>query len=249
MILTHLIFFPEKAFFQTPEDYHLSYENAFLDTADGAKLHGWFLPAEKEKGVLLFLHGNAGNIGGRLFKAKGWIERGFSVFLIDYRSYGKSEGEIKHQDDIYRDAETAFNWLMKEKKYSLPQIILYGESIGTAPAVKLASEHKVWAVILEAPFTSFLDLVKVHYPFAPPVMLKDFIFSNIDRIADIKAPLFILHGTHDEICPFLGADLLMEKAPDPKELYVIQHGQHNDLPAHAGSDYWDRPLAFLEKHK
>ncbi len=245
MLLTSLIFFPEKTFYETPEQYGLTWEDVYVETSDGVKLHGWYLDASPEKGAILFFHGNAGNISGRLFKAKGWIDRGFSVFLIDYRGYGKSEGKIEQGKNVFEDAQAAFQWLKEEKEIPLNKLVLYGESIGTHPAIRLAVENKVAAVILEAPFTSFYELAHTHYPFVPKMLLKDFEFSNTDYIHQVKAPLFILHGTGDEICPYRMSEELFQKAPTPKEFFSIPQGGHNDLPNVAGSDFWEKPYRFI----
>lgn len=247
LMIASMIFFPEKTFYEKPADYGLIAEEVALQTEDGVSLHGWYLPAPENKATLLFFHGNAGNISGRLFKADGWVRRGYSVFLIDYRGYGQSEGRIQHQDDVIRDADAAFNWLQQEKKVPLSKIILYGESLGTYPAIRLGGENSVAAVILEAPFTSFVDLGKLHYPVVPSALIRDFAFPNEDFIQTLKAPLFILHGMEDEICPYSMAGELFEKAPLPKEFFSIADGMHNDLPYKAGDDYWNRPASFLEK--
>ena len=243
-----MIFFPEKTFYEKPGDYGFDWEDAALQTSDGVSLHGWFLKSPENKGTLLFFHGNAGNISGRLFKAKGWVDRGFSVLLLDYRGYGQSEGQIAHEENLTRDAEAGLAWLRDTKKIPLSKIVFYGESIGTAPAIRLAVEHPAAAVILEAPFTSFAALARRHYPFVPEMLLKDFKFPNIDRIAQIKAPLFILHGERDEICPYAMAGELFEKAPEPKTFFTIPSGMHNDLPMAAGNDYWEKPRQFIAKY-
>ena len=251
-----MIFFPEKEFYEKPADYGFKSEDVFVQTADGIRLHGWFLepPADRPelersiRPVLLFFHGNAGNISHRLFKVKGWIERGFSVFLIDYRGYGKSEGEINHREDVERDAEAVFRWLHEGRKTQLSRILLYGESLGTFPALGLAVKFKAAALILEAPFTSFYELARLHYPFVPKSILKDFEFSNLAAIEEIKTPLFILHGMRDEICPYEMAGELFEKAPEPKVLFSVPEGMHNDLCMAAGEGYWQKPAEFVKKY-
>ncbi|MBI3312901.1 MAG: alpha/beta hydrolase [Candidatus Omnitrophica bacterium] len=249
-MVTSMIFFPEKTHYEFPADYGFKYEDVSFETTDAVKLHGWFLEAPKARGVILFFHGNAGNISGRLYKAKGWITRGFSVFLMDYRGYGLSEGKMEHGDDILRDAHAALDWLVKSKKFLLSGIILYGESLGTYPAIRLAAENKVGAMILESPFTSFVELGKIHYSLIPgmELLLRDFSFRNQDWIGQIKTPLFVLHGTRDEICPYAMGEKLFEQAPEPKAFLSIENGAHNDLPFIAGEDYWEKPRQFLERH-
>ena len=245
-----MIFFPEETFYEQPEDYGYAYENVRVETADGVNLFGWFLHAKApEQGALLFLHGNAGNISNRLSKVKGWVDGGFSVFLIDYRGYGKSEGKINRSEDIVLDAQAGLQWLREEKKKPLSEIILYGESLGSYPAVRLGTEHPVLALVLESSFTSFLDLGRIHYPYVPKVLLRRFEFENEKHIAAVRSPVFMLHGTEDEICPYSLSQQLFKKAPEPKEFFPIHGGNHNDLPLSAGKDFWRRPIEFILRNK
>ena len=253
-LVTSMIFFPEKEFYETPEDYGLSAEDIFFQTLDGLKLHGWFFEGTGDRfknlspvpeRTLLFFHGNAGNISGRLFKAKGWLERGFSVFLVGYRGYGKSEGKAGSEQDILKDAAAAWDYLTRQKEISPEKIILYGESLGTYPATALAGQHQAAALILESPFTSFVELAGVHYPLVPKALLKGVSFSTIDKIAAVRCRVFILHGTEDEICPYDFAQKLFKKAPEPKEFFTIHGGMHNDLPVAAGEKFWQKPVDFI----
>lgn len=246
LIIASMIFFPDKTLQEFPPDYGLAYENILIRVTDKVRIHGWWLGAENEKGVVLFLHGNAGNRSGRLFKASGWVRRGYSVFLIDYRGYAESTGKIRHENDLYADSEAAFRYLVREKGIDPSRLILYGESIGSAPAVYLAAQHAVKTVILEAPFTSLMDICRVHYPMVPPSWVANFAFDNLRRISEVKTPVFILHGTADGTCPFSMGRKIFEAAPGRKEFLEVPEGQHNDLPNRLGEDYWNKPVAFLE---
>ena len=245
-----MIFFPEKTLYEKPEDYGFQHDEVSLTTEDGVKLHGWYLhkPQSKSEGVLLFFHGNAGNISNRLYKMKGWLDRRFSALLVDYRGYGKSEGMIHDSEDVLKDAAAALRWLTESHKTLLSKIVVYGESLGTYPAIRLACDYPVKALVLEAPFTSLFDVARTHYPFVIRDMMQNFLFSNIDFIQKIKAPLFILHGNEDEICPYAMAGELFEKAPEPKGFLSIPNGRHNDLPMIAGEDYFEKPYEFIIKN-
>lgn len=245
LIVTSLLFFPEKDFYASPRDYGLAEEDILMTTPDGLRLHGWFFEAPQAKAVILFFHGNAGNLSGRLSKVPGWLERGISVFLVDYRGYGRSEGRIMKGADLLEDARSAFRWL--EEKRGVPQskIILYGESIGSYPAVALAREKRPAGLILEAPFSTVVDLAKTHYPWVPSFVLKDFPMDNEAGITQIQAPLFILHGDQDEVCPVQMGQRLYDSAPEPKEFFAVPGGAHNNLPELAGSDYYEKPYLFL----
>lgn len=248
LIITTMIFFPEKNLYDFPANHHLISEDVSITTSDGVRLHGWYLKSPADKGTLLFFHGNAGNISGRLLKAQGWIERGYNVFLIDYRGYGKSESKIKNQNDLYLDAKAAFEWLKENKESDLAKIIFYGESLGTYPATRMAADYAAAALVLEAPFTSFTDLGKKYYPFVPSGWIKDFAFANIDYIETIKTPLFILHGTRDEIVPYEMGKKLYETAVTAKEMHTLEGAAHNNLPQAGGVDYWNRSQQFIEKN-
>ncbi len=246
-LLTSLLFFPEKNFYEKPADYGFDSEDVRLESG-AAKLFAWYLCAPKEKGAMLFLHGNAGNISHRLYKAKGWVDRGFSVLMLDYRGYGSSSGQIEKGEDVVADAQAGLNFLTEKKRMPVSKIILYGESLGTHPAIRLGMKEKCLAVVLEAPFTSFVDLAKVHYPMVPAALMNDFKFENLKNIEGLKSPLFILHGTQDEICPYEMSGDLLEAAPGPKSLFSIPGGGHNDLPNQAGEDYWEKPFEFVSKY-
>ena len=244
-MITRLIFFPSADLERTPRDLGLSYENILFQVKNNIRLHGWFLPREKPRYALLFLHGNAGNISDRLEKARGWVHRNVSVLLLDYRGYGKSQGQIKHGDDLIKDGEAAVKWLCEKKNYSSDQIILYGESIGAVPAIELASREKFKAIILEAPFTYIKELAKKHYGMAPDFMLQDFLMDNESKISGLKSPIFILHGTEDEVVPFEMGNRLFQKAPAPKQFLAISGAHHNDITDVGGSDFYEKPFRFV----
>ncbi len=252
-MVASLIFFPDKHYSALPRDYGLAAEDVFLTTADGVRLHGWFFESPECRGkaclapTLLFFHGNAGNISLRIFKAKEWLERGVSVFLLDYRSYGKSEGKIQKGADLLEDARAALVWLEGGKRIPAERVILYGESIGAYPAIQLAREKKFAGLVLEAAFTTLLDLARANYGgWVPEFLLKEFQMENDEAIREVQAPVFFLHGERDTICPLEQGKRLYELAPSPKELFVIPGGDHNDLPQVAGEEFYERPYRFLK---
>lgn len=248
LMIASFIFFPTQEYQSLPEEFGLDYETVSLTSQDGTPLSGWYLPGKESKGTLYFLHGNAGNIGDRLFKVEPWVRKGFSVFLLDYRGYGKSEGSIKSDADLYADANAGFRWLKEKKQLPDNRIVLYGESIGSAPAIRLA-KNRAWALVLEAPFTSLADVAKQHYPFLPASWISGFQFENKEAIAHVKTPVFVAHGRQDEICPFSMGETLFSHAPDPKEFFAVEGGTHNDLPFAAGKDFYERPYQFILKHQ
>lgn len=248
-MIASMIFFPVKEFSSQPKDFGLMSEDVWCQTQDGIKIHGWYLEAKESSTCLLLFHGNADNISVRLPKAKAWVSRGVSVLLVDYRGYGKSEGEIKVGNDLTQDASAALKWLKEGKKYASSQIILYGESIGAVPAIELGVQEKFKAIILEAPFTNLKELAKHHYGMAPDFMLKDFAMDNEDKIPQLKSPLFVVHGTQDEIVPFQMGRHLFDKAPEPKQFFEIKNASHNDISLIGGSAFFDEPFRFAMAQK
>ena len=243
-MIKSMVFFPTKEFSLKPESLGLKAEDVWITTEDGVRIHGWFLPAKNPGLCLLFFHGNADNISSRLPKAKEWVDRGASVLLLDYRGYGKSEGEIQNGEDLSKDAQAALKWLLENKSLTASQIILYGESIGAVPAIELAVKEKFRAAVLEAPFTCLKDLAKRHYGMAPDFMIKDFLMDNESKIAGLKSPLLIVHGTDDEIVPFSMGKSLFEKAPEPKKFLEIKGAHHNDITLVGGTDFFEKPFRF-----
>lgn len=248
-MIASLIFFPTKEYSALPTDYGLAYEEVRVKTSDNIELTGWFLPATSSSKALYFLHGNAGNISDRLFKIKEWVSRGYSVFLLDYRSYGTSNGKITSEEDLYQDAKAGLKWLQEVRKMDSRNILLYGESIGCALVLELAQDTKenFLGIILEAPFTSLSEVTKVHYPFVPTAILGSFQFDNLRKISNVKIPTFIIHGEQDEICPFwMGEALFKKLTVSQKELFNIPNGMHNNLTDVAGSKFYDRPIRFIK---
>ncbi len=246
-MIASMIFFPTREYVADPKTSGLPYEEVICVTQDKVKLKGWFFPAPNAKSCLLFFHGNADNIGSRIPKAKEWVKRGVSVLLVDYRGYGKSEGEIKAACDLTLDAEAALAWLAKEKGIAPENIILYGESIGSVPSIELANKAKFKAVILEAPFTSVKDMAKLIYGMAPDFMLKDFEMNNEERIRGIKSPVFIMQGSEDDVVPFSMGQKVFKNAPQPKEFFEIKGAQHNNISEVAGDEFFEKPFQFVAK--
>lgn len=244
-MIESFIFFPEKGFWQRPEEYGLQYEDVYPVTEDGIKLHGWYLKANPSHETVLMFHGNAGNISHRLFKIAPLVRGGISFLLIDYRGFGQSEGRIKKGDDLYSDARAALKWLKEEKGISSDQIFLFGESIGSAPTLQITREEKVRGVILEAPFTTLKKLGKKHYPFLPDFLVNKFAFDNIENIHHLNRPLLVIHGEADDICPHEMGKRLYEEATSEKEFYPVPNAGHNDLVEMAGREYFKRIREFV----
>lgn len=227
-----LQYFPDKTRPQSPDKYALpGMQELHIAGEDGLQLLSWFMPPKNPDGkIIVFYHGNAGHIGHRAIKSRYYIERGYGVFFLEYRGYGGNKGSPSEQG-FYADARSALKWL-DGKGYKTSQIIIYGESIGTGVAVQIASEIQPEYLILEAPFSSAVDVARRNYFFLPVDILMKDRFDNIDKISNVKSSLLIVHGDEDRVIPIEFAKNLFERANHPKEFVTINGGAHNDLYEH-----------------
>jgi fermentation-respiration switch protein FrsA (DUF1100 family) len=219
------VYFPYRAIDMTPENAGLVYEEITLTTKDNLKINGWFVPHDNPRATLLFLHGNGGNISHRLDKLSIYHQLGLAVLIIDYRGYGASEGKPDEQG-TYNDAESAWIYLINEKRIPENRIIIYGESLGGAVATWLAIQKHPGALILESAFTSIADMGKHYYPYLPVKLLARIKYPTLDRIAAITCPLLIIHSPADDIVPFTMGQKLYDQANQPKDFLEIT-GDHN----------------------
>lgn len=218
------VFFQVKGIQVAPDYFQLPFEDIFLKTTDKVKINGWFIPNSDSQEVLLFFHGNGGNISHRLHKISCLHQLGVSIFLIDYRGYGNSSGRAS-VPGIYKDASAALDFLLKEKKYKPGQIFLYGESLGSAPAIDLASLDSLAGLILDGAFSCGQDMAKLIFPYLPRIFIPN-ILNNLKAIGRVKLPKLFLHSRTDEIVPFSLSQSLYRQAANPKE-FVELIGGHN----------------------
>lgn len=223
---SHFIFSPERRIMATPEQIGLKFEDVSFLTEDGKILSGWFIPAKEPKGVMLFCHGNAGNISHRLDSIMLFNQLGLSTFIFDYRGYGRSQGKIT-EIGTYDDAEAAWRYLVKIKEVAPNEIIIFGRSLGGAVASKLARNHKPKGLILESTFTSIPDIAADIYSLLPVRLLTRFTYPTVENVRDIKCPVLIVHSRDDDIIPFKHGRLIFDAAPEPKEFMEIK-GSHNE---------------------
>jgi pimeloyl-ACP methyl ester carboxylesterase len=166
----YLVFFPTKTIDATPNQTGLVYEDITLTTSDNIQLHGWLIPANNSRGLLIFCHGNAGNISHRLESIYVFNQLALDVLIFDYRGYGRSSGTVS-EEGTYIDAETFWDYARKERQYQPDQIIIFGRSLGTGIASWLAKKKDPAAVILESSYTSLPDLGAKIYPIFPVRLL------------------------------------------------------------------------------
>jgi fermentation-respiration switch protein FrsA (DUF1100 family) len=242
----HLIYPGTRPLTASPADRGWSYDEVRLRTDDGERLHGWWIPAEgQERGALLFCHGNAGNISGRLDSIEQFRRLGFSVLIFDYRGYGRSSG-TPSEPGLYRDVNAAWQYLLDEE-YAPDEIVVFGRSLGSGPATWLAERYAPGALILEAPFTSVPDVAARRFPFVPARLLTRSRYNNHARIARIETPLLVIHSPDDRVIPFEHGRTLFEAAREPKTFLKIE-GAHNDGFLVTGARYSRGIDRFLRAH-
>lgn len=240
-----MLYFPQRDIQQTPKDIGLDYEDVYMKTKDGVTISGWYIPTENEKGVVLFCHGNAGNISHRLESINIFYNMGLSVLIFDYRGYGKSEGKPSEKG-TYLDAEAAWNYLVSIKGKPPRKIILFGRSLGAAIAADIALKESPAGLIIESSFLSVFEMGKKYYPWIPVRLISKFDYSTIDKIQSITSPKLIIHSPDDEIIPFEHGKKLFEKAVQPKEFLQIEGG-HNEGFLISGNLYLKGIKGFLNK--
>jgi fermentation-respiration switch protein FrsA (DUF1100 family) len=237
------IYFPLRDLTATPVALGLAFDDLSLITPDGIALHGWFVPARQPVApVVLFLHGNGGNISHRLDKLRILHEIGASVCIIDYRGYGRSQG-TPDETGLFVDAQTAYDWL--RERPDAQRVIAYGESLGTAVATDLANHREVGAVILEEGFTSARDVGRELYRFPPLWLLMRSRFDTIGKIARVRVPVLLLHSRDDELFGMHHAQRLLAAAVGPKRLVELRGG-HNDAFLVSEKVYRQEIAEFLE---
>lgn len=244
--LEHLfLYFPDSEIVMTPATMRLEFEDVHFRAADRTRLHGWYLEGEPGRPLVVFCHGNAGNISHRVDNLRLFRKLGLSVFIFDYRGYGQSEGKAT-ENGTYSDMRGALDWL-KEKGWSEQQMIYFGRSMGAAIALQLAVERPPSGLILEAPFTSIEAIGKELYPLLWTLAgwALDVRYDNLAKIDQIRSPLLIFHGERDEIISTKMGLQLFERALQPKKFYGIPRAGHNNTYEEGGDAYWQQWREFI----
>jgi alpha-beta hydrolase superfamily lysophospholipase len=252
---TRFIFFPSSIIELTPESFHIPYEDVWLPvTAKSGqveRLHAWWMPGKQPNGkVLLYLHGNGENIGANVSHAHRFYQLGFSVLLIDYRGYGRSEGSFPNEINVYQDAETAWNYLVNQRKIDSEQIFIYGHSLGGAVAIDLAvKQPQAAGLIVEGTFTSVRDVIDYRNVFRsfPIDLILNQRFESIKKLPQLEMPVLLIHGTADETVPSFMSQKLYAIAPEPKKLILVEGAGHNNLAKLSGKQYLQWVEEFVQK--
>lgn len=223
-----LMYFPTTQRVQPAELGLSGIDEVTLELGNGHRLHSWYAQAATGQPTLLLFHGNAGAVSHRAHRFLDYMPHGFGVFVLGYPGYGGSDGSPSEAS--FADAAMTAYRFLEARGIDPADIVIYGESIGSGVAVRLAAQVPARALVLEAPMASAIDVASRHYPLLPVRLLLRDAYRSIDRVASIDMPLLIIHGTDDTIIPIESGRLLFEAAVEPKQFAAIRGAGHNDLP-------------------
>jgi len=255
LVMVVLMFFEESIIFHPlkyPEGVWkvggFEVEDAYFQAADGTKLHGWYAPRENPRAVVLYCHGNAGNVTNRTEILRRLSQRtGVSVLIFDYRGYGRSEGKPS-EAGVLADARAARAWLAQRegipKDEEAEKIVMMGRSLGGAVAVDLAAADGARALVLESTFTSIPDMGTHIYPWLPVRMFVRTRLDSLSKIGSYEGPLLQSHGDGDSIVPFQLGEKLFQAANEPKEFIPFKGLDHNDYQP---IEYYDKLSEFFDQ--
>ncbi len=226
-----LLFYPEKL----PADYQFSFPGQYreypITAPDSTQLSGLLFTIPSPKGLVFFLHGNGGSLAGWGGVAATYTRLGYDVFLLDYRGYGKSQGSVSSQAQLFGDVEAAYNQL--KSAYSENKIVIVGYSVGTGPAAWLAARHQPHQLLLHAPYYSMADMA-AHtirlWPILPGWLLR-YPLATSEYVRQVSAPVVLFHGDRDEVIPYQSSVRLRALLKPGDQLITIRGGGHNGLLA------------------
>lgn len=224
-------------------------EEVWFKTADGVRLYGWLFRAKTPTpaATVIYFHGNGGNLSYCDWDGSSLSERGFDVLLFDYRGYGRSEGEPTDERGVYADADAAYDFVVRGRGVPVEKVVLYGQSLGTAAAVDVASREGCGALVLESGLSSAGDMAGAIMPWLPRFArrLTKNKFDSVGKLPRVRCPVLVAHGDRDEIIPVWQGRKLFDAAPEPKRLQIIGGAGHNDLSIVGGERYIDSLADFI----
>lgn len=220
-----IIFFPEQLSRDYEFSFHMPFEEMFFQRKEGVELNALLFQAEDSRGVVYFLHGNAGSLREWGYSAENFYQYDFDVFIPDYRGFGKSTGKLSEKA-LLNDANYLYDEL--QKLYDEEDIIIYGYSLGSAIAAYVASRNEPAMLVMESPFYNMKDLARRHYPYLPTFLVR-YPFRTDQYIQEVKAPIRIIQGKDDEIVPYETSARLKGYLKNEDIFYTIPEGQHGNL--------------------
>ncbi|AFY68519.1 alpha/beta hydrolase fold protein [Thalassoporum mexicanum PCC 7367] len=238
---------------KVPTDLGIDYEEVWLRENESDRIHAWWVPndlkQQKPSKVIIYFHGNGGNLSEYVYVTERLHKAGFSVLIINYRGYGCSGGDFPQEANIYEDAQTALNYLIEKKQIPPTDILAYGYSLGGAVAIDLAAKNPdLGGLVVEGGFTSMLDMASFNAPSWIPInLLLTERFDSIAKIPNLDMPVLFFHGTEDEIIPTYMSEKLYEVAPEPKALVLVPNADHGNTAELAGSKYAQEIWELVER--
>jgi fermentation-respiration switch protein FrsA (DUF1100 family) len=231
-----IVFVPSRAMWAHPGTVGLAYDTLSLTASDGVVLRAWWIPGPSaDAPVMLCLHGNGGNLSNRTDKMRLFHDAGASQLWLDWRGYGESGGS-PDEPGLYRDALAAWAWLNAVKLVPADRLVLYGESLGSGPAIELATRVPAAGLIVDSGFTSLMDMGKIVLPWFPSRLAR-LRFDNLSRLPRVTIPTLFLHSPTDEIIPYMMARRNLSASGAAKKSLVDLKGSHNEGFLDAGPAY------------
>ena len=224
----------------------LPLEEVWLPVDDEVTVFGWFIEAGPSSPVLLWCHGNAGNVSHRLENIRQLYQRGISVFIFDYRGYGQSTGEASERG-FYQDALASYDYLIHQRQISSERLILFGRSLGSGVAGEIAVQRSSAGLIVEGSFPSIQSMADHLYFGLPAGWFMDVKFDLAQKVHALQVPLLVIHGEHDSIVPVALGKQVFDAAPEPKQWYVVSGAEHNNVPFVGGEPYFHKIETFLHR--
>jgi fermentation-respiration switch protein FrsA (DUF1100 family) len=225
-------------------------EDVWFRAEDGVRLHGWYCTPRREtdgqalrRMTLLWFHGNAGNVTYRLGVIERLVELPADVFIIDYRGYGRSEGSPS-EAGLYADARGAWDYLTVERQIPPADIVVFGDSLGGAVAIELATRVEPAGLIVQSGFTSIRDMAAEVMPFVPGFLLRTKM-DSLNKVAGVRAPKLFIHSPADELVPYRFGRQLYDAAPAPKQFYEVKGARHNETDLVGGRAYFEAIANFV----
>jgi len=226
-------------------------EDVWFRTADGTRLHGWFVRAAEQPAAatVVYFHGNGGNVSYVGWVGEQLAARGFDVLLFDYRGYGQSEGASADERGLYEDAAAAHDFVVRERGARAERVVLYGQSLGTAAAVDVAARKPCGALVLESGLSSAGDMARTILPWLPrfAARLTRNKLDSVGKLPRVGCPVLVAHGDRDEVIPAEQGRALHAAAPEPKRLHLVRGAGHNNLSNVGGEPYLDAVADFVRE--
>ncbi len=236
-----IIFLPSRHTQPPPAD--LGIREVFFPTGDGQRLHGWWMPMDSSAFTVLFFHGNAGSVAYGEERMRFFRELGWQTLMIDYRGFGKSTGDIRQEEDIYEDGESALAFIKDSLGISESRLVVWGWSLGGAVATQVSQHRNLAAVVLEGTFNSMDEIAAGAYPVFPTRWLLKYHFRSCDKVNNIPAPLFFIHSPEDKTIPYAQGQRLYDQASGIK-FFLDIGGSHN----HGYYEHRDKIIQWLKRY-